>query len=805
LGEHLEEIAVIIKGRSRAGADELSTHLMRIDTNERLEILGTRGTVATDVRGALREMLAVASGTRCKKGLYHASINVRVEERMTQDQWRTAIDRLEERLMLSGHSRVVVLHEKHGREHVHIVWSRIGENMRAVPDSFNYRAHEEVAREMEREFGHQYTQGAHLEREGVDRPVRTRSHRDQQQESRTGVDGEALIAEITALWKATETGRAFVDALREKGIRPALGDKRVFVIIDRGGGVHALARRIEGVRTAGLRERMQDVDPTSLPSVAQAREEWRSYALAASKGQEAADSRQDTTKAILEGLFRTKSYVTEGEVAGAFEDAGIRDASLQAAKILQGKEILGLREPGRSEIVGYTTCDIRHQEEALIRSASALAAQSTRSIKISTGSEIAKGLSDQQLAAAREALRGPRLSLIIGRSGTGKSTTLNAIRMAAEHAGYQPLALAPTNTVVQDLRESGFSRATTVHSLMWYRRNAPEHASAQLAAKTLIVVDEAAMLDTARLADVVALTQEAGPQARLILVGDDRQLASIERGGLFGPLAERIGAAELTEVKRQSRHWSRKASEAFAEGRFRDGLEAFADRGWISWSTKLDDARSALLARYEHDTADERGRRFIFAYTNEEVRRLNDAVQQMEIERGRVTNIASFETSRGTFRVGEGDRVMIRGTDKKRGLLNGALATVQKIDGETLSLRTERGKPIFVDLTEFDAIELGYAGTIYRAQGKTLDQTYVLHTRHWRDASSYVALTRARHSTQVFVAREQARDLPELAIQMARQSNRSATIVFEVTRGAEEEGQSHVKRRRELSRGDERQ
>jgi hypothetical protein len=86
-----------------------------------------------------------------------------------------------------------------------------------------------------------------------------------------------------------------------------------------------------------------------------------------------------------------------------------------------------------------------------------------------------------------------------------------------------------------------------------------------------------------------------------------------------------------------------------------------------------------------------------------------------------------------------------------------------------------------------------------------LDETYVLHTHHWRDASSYVALTRARHSTQVFVAREEARDLPELAIQMARQSNRSATIAFEVTSGAEDEGQLHVKRGRALSRGDERQ
>ena len=792
---------MIIKGRSRAGADELATHLLRVDTNERLEILESRGTVATDVRGALREMMAVGAGARCKTGLYHASINVRVEERMTAEQWRAAIDRLEGSLNLTGQARTVVMHEKLGREHVHIVWSRIdAAGMRAIPDSFNYEAHEKAARELEREFGHEFTQGAHVEREGAERPARTRSHADHQQASRTGVDVEVLTREITDVWNATTSGTAFVQGLRERGFRPAFGDKRVFVVVDREGGVHALARRIEGVKTAALRERMQDVDPASLPSVAEAREAWRVAALGAVRQAEGDEIAQQARQATLEELFRTRSYVTESEVLRAFEAAEVPDFERQAAEILRGEEMLALREAGDAEIVGYTTREIRQQELALMEAASALAEKTARPIAISGASEFARGLSEEQLAVARAALSGPRLSLVIGRAGTGKSTTLGAIRTAAEAAGYEVIALAPTNAVAQDLREGGFSRASTVHSLLWYRKNAPEHVSGRFAAKSLIVVDEAAMLDTARLADVVSMVREAGSQARLILVGDDRQLGSIERGGLFRPLSERIGAAELTQVKRQARHWSRKASEAFAQGRFRDGLEAFADRGWLSWSAKLADARAALLARYERDTAEARGRRFIFAYTNEEVRRLNDAVQTMEIARGRVTGISTFETSRGTLRVGEGDRVMLRGTDKKRGLLNGTVATVEKIEGETLSLRTDRGRSLQVDLQQFDEIELGYAGTIYRGQGKTLDQTYLLHTRHWRDASSYVALTRARESTQVFVAREEARDLPELAAQMTRQNNRGATLSFEAAPASETQAEESSVRPVERSR-----
>ena len=149
---------------------------------------------------------------------------------------------------------------------------------------------------------------------------------------------------------------------------------------------------------------------------------------------------------------------------------------------------------------------------------------------------------------------------------------------------------------------------------------------------------------------------------------------------------------------------------------------------------------------------------------------------------------------------------MIRGTDKRRGLLNGVLASVQKIEDQTLTLRTDRGREHSVNLGELDAVEPGYGGTIYRGQEKTLDDVYLLHTRHWRDDASYVALTRARHSTQIFVVREEARDLSELATQMARQNNRGATVVFETApAAAEDEKHPGLKREKGRSRVEERE
>src|ERR1700722_6215731 len=132
---------------------------MRTDTNERAEVKELRAVAAEDLRGALLEMEAVASGARTTKPFYHGSINTRADERLTDEQRSRAIDRLEAELGLSGQSRVVVLHEKEGREHCHIVWSRIDlERMAAISDSHNYRKHEQIARDLEREFGHERVQ-----------------------------------------------------------------------------------------------------------------------------------------------------------------------------------------------------------------------------------------------------------------------------------------------------------------------------------------------------------------------------------------------------------------------------------------------------------------------------------------------------------------------------------------------------------------------------------------------------------------------------------------------------------------------
>ena len=143
----------------------------------------------------------------CTRPFYHASINTRADELLTTQQREQAIDRLEAELGLTGQPRAVVVHVKEGREHCHVAWSRIDlETMRTISDSHNFRKHEIVARELEREFGHERVQGAHIERDGRrDRSAPRPMPRCSKPSARAS-NLTAAREHITALWRPTDSG-----------------------------------------------------------------------------------------------------------------------------------------------------------------------------------------------------------------------------------------------------------------------------------------------------------------------------------------------------------------------------------------------------------------------------------------------------------------------------------------------------------------------------------------------------------------------------------------------------------------------
>ncbi len=261
---------MIIKGGSRSGPEQLAKHLQRRDTNETVDILELQS-LAPNLNEALRDWQTLSEGTRGTKGLYHVNIDPAKEYVMTPEQWQRCVEVLEKELGFEGQPRAVVMHEKHGRQHIHVVWARTDiDTMTLRSDSMNYLAHERASKALELEFGHEPVPGKHAKRDREKQPEFPNAAVNQaewQQAERTGINPADRKDQITALKQASDSAQAFKTALEEQGYMLAKGDRRDFVLVDQAGEFYSLARQIRGMKAAELREFMKGIDPqTSRPS-----------------------------------------------------------------------------------------------------------------------------------------------------------------------------------------------------------------------------------------------------------------------------------------------------------------------------------------------------------------------------------------------------------------------------------------------------------------------------------------------------------------------------------------------------------
>jgi hypothetical protein len=248
---------MIIKGGSRAGPEQLAKHLQRRDKNEMVDILELQSP-APNLDEALRDWQTLSEGTRGTKGLYHVNIDPAKEYVMSLEQWQRCVDVLEKELGFEGQPRAVVMHQKQGRQHLHVVWARTDiDTMTLRSDSLNYPAHERASKALELEFGHELVPGKHAKRDREKQPEFPNAavnHAEWQQAERTGINPADRKDQITALKQASDSPQAFMAALEEQGYILARGDRRDFVLVDEAGEVYSLTRQIRGMKAAELRE-----------------------------------------------------------------------------------------------------------------------------------------------------------------------------------------------------------------------------------------------------------------------------------------------------------------------------------------------------------------------------------------------------------------------------------------------------------------------------------------------------------------------------------------------------------------------
>jgi hypothetical protein len=264
---------MIINGGKRAFWRKFAPHLMNTEKGQQqVRIVEMRGLAADNLSDAFQELEALGSGTRAKSFYYHANIDPRADEHMTEEQWDHAVDALEKNLGLDGRSRFIVEHEKNGRTHRHVVWSRVTDDMKVVPCDWNYSIHQRTADQLEKEFGHEKTPRQRA-------PGKPRGPRQYEyvRGKQSKIPPKEVEAELTALWHQCDSGPALAAAIAEHGYILAEG-RRGLCVVDWKGHEHSLARRC-GVRVKDVDARMADVlDRETLPTVEEARKLARSRA-----------------------------------------------------------------------------------------------------------------------------------------------------------------------------------------------------------------------------------------------------------------------------------------------------------------------------------------------------------------------------------------------------------------------------------------------------------------------------------------------------------------------------------------------
>jgi conjugative relaxase-like TrwC/TraI family protein len=366
---------------------------------------------------------------------------------------------------------------------------------------------------------------------------------------------------------------------------------------------------------------------------------------------------------------------------------------------------------------------------------------------------------DQQAMVRDLCQGGHGVAVVVGRAGTGKTFALGMARHAWQLDDYRLLASAPTGIATMSLQGEGFEEVATCDRLLGDLDLGRE----QLDARTVLVVDEAGMLGSRKLARLFEHAQQA--QAKVVLVGDDQQLASIDAGGGFRALRLRLGASELTENRRQQQAWEREALDLVRSGLVEEAVADYQSHDRVVAADSKPAASLALLQDWwtawqqaDHDPAQEV---IVLAARRTEVDRLNTACQELLAARGRL-GPERLQVEDRQLRVG--DRVVCgHNAISGLGVANGSRGTITALDPEarTLTLRVDGhdGRTVTLPQSYVDGrgrgernrrVDLAYATTGHRAQGLTRGRALVRLTGTEDVNWLYVQLSRARHDTRLY-------------------------------------------------------
>jgi len=488
---------------------------------------------------------------------------------------------------------------------------------------------------------------------------------------------------------------------------------------------------------------------------------------------------------VLDLITREKSVFDERDVAKVLhryiDDVGLFQSLM--ARILQLPETLRL-DRERVDFATGVRAPTKYTTRELIRLESEMA---NRAIWLSQRSSHGVGktvlertfahherLSDEQKVAIEHVVGVERIAAVIGRAGAGKTTMMKAAREAWEAAGYRVVGGALAGKAAEGLeKDAGIvSRTLSSWELRW------DQGRGQLDHKTVFVLDEAGMVSSRQMATFVEAVTKAG--AKLVLVGDPEQLQPIEAGAAFRAIADRIGYAELETIYRQREQWMRDASLDLARGHVGKALAAYQSNGKMIGSELKADAVTNLIADWNRDY-DPAKSTLILAHLRRDVRSLNELARMKLIERGIIEQGLVFKTADGNRNFAAGDQIVFLKNEGSIGVKNGMLGKVlEATPGRLVAVigEGEHRAQVTVEQRFYNNVDHGYATTVHKSQGATVDRVKVLASLSIDRHLTYVAMTRHREDLGVYYGRRSFAKAGGLVEILSRKNSKETTLDY---------------------------
>ena len=411
---------------------------------------------------------------------------------------------------------------------------------------------------------------------------------------------------------------------------------------------------------------------------------------------------------------------------------------------LNSDQIMPLYHKGGGESGFYTITEVRDEELKLMRLGGYIANQ--KNLMLTMGAELSKiskiisedrSLNSQQCdALSHLLLASSGLRILKGRAGTGKSHVLGKLASIASYSRVNVIGLAPTHKAKQELEQVGYKTCDTIKGFLFKLHN----NRADLPKNSLIVIDEAGMVGNDDYSELLRVA--AARSCNVILAGDERQLSSVGRGGMFEVFADKFGSYEMNDIKRQELEWGKDVALSFSNGDIRGGINILKSNNRLYSATTTIDSAEQLLNNW-NDSSEAVRHRLIIAVKNTDVDTLNAGARELLKAKNILggTEISITKDGKDFFFM-KNDRIVFNQSNKELNLSNGDFGNLEAVSSTKFVVKLDQGREVEFNPSEFSGFKHGYASTVYKAQGSSIRDVYVLHDGFSTDRNSYVAMSR---------------------------------------------------------------